>query len=1267
MGKTTLLKRLGGIDGFAFCTARKLTVTPDPNLLLGKATTLVVDALDEVSAQREGDAVDLVLRRLAELGLPRFVLSCRVADWRRATAIEGIANFYDRTPLELHLEPLDRNDAVAFLGGTVGVATAEQAIVHLETHGLSGLWRNPQTLELFEEVAKQGKLPHSKGELFSDAIKLMGAEHRSAKATSPLSNLSGEHVLDAAGACFAALILTGKEALSRGVRPEETDAARSEISTLPNSDRIDDILDSRLFEARAPERFTYAHRAIGEFLGSRWLAKQADTQRKRRRLFELLNTHALVPANLRGIHAWLAWHSPALADQVITADPMSIVEYGDADNLSPAQGRTLLSALNKLSRENPRFWDWSEYRAGGLVQPTLLPEVRKVVSDPLAEFGLRFLVLQVLKGSDLVSALREDLLALLLDNTAAFPLRSEAGDRLVEHKITTDWPDVIRKLVAEASENSARLAGELMDEIGYGRFDHALVLDTVMALLDHDQIRFGPHFSLVSNLPDRYVDPLLDGIVTTMKLADGSRPIDAITDLAFALLARLLTNRPPDASKLLSWLLPLSPHHGIQRETRKVVADALRANDELRREVQRHLLLEADSEKNVWQRAMRMPVAGLSPSEDDILWLLDQLDSDDTRWRDLVRLSDHGPEKGARIRTAAKRFVEGNFEFQEWVAQLDEPRVPEWQIEQEREERKHVEERKAAWKRHRTEFTSNIKALRAGEYGILIGPVKAYLKLFNDMGDAPTDGPGRIEEWLGPELRDAALKGFEVFLTAEPQVPTASDIATSYAKGKRWDASYIIVAALAERLRTGQGFEDLPDERLMAGYIEILKTRIDNHARIVDLNVNLENALRARGQFEAVQRLLIEPQLALGLSYVAGLYDLMRGTEDVEMANHLGAEWLRRFPEMSFQAEMQILDPLLTFPAGKTAVRSQLPGRLNISLSNQRRLAWDAVGLILDFEATCARLEQVGPINKDLLWALRARTGEWSQTASPISLDARLLTWAIGTFRTEFPYARRPKGVSSGDTDPCDATSFLVKLINQLGDKTDSEVTKALVALRDAPKDGYTEHLRIALAEQKRKRVEAEWVAPDLQTVIATIADQAPTTAPQLQAVMLEELAQVQAKIRGSSLDWYEDFFTDSVPKDEDACRDTILKMFGELPFGIQASPEGHLADDKRCDIECTFHRMMVPIELKGQWHRDLWTAADRQLDLLYTNDWRAERGIYVVLWFGPGAAKKPTKPPISIDPPMTADALRNALAEQSATTSEGRTEIVVLDLTRPT
>ncbi|MBC8057964.1 MAG: hypothetical protein H7Y61_15435 [Rhizobiales bacterium] len=96
MGETALTEWLDWQDGYRQCTAKQLIRHANPAALLGNARVLVIDALDEVRAQRDGDAVDLVLTALGRLGHPQFVLSCRVADWRSATGIEAIRQDYSK-------------------------------------------------------------------------------------------------------------------------------------------------------------------------------------------------------------------------------------------------------------------------------------------------------------------------------------------------------------------------------------------------------------------------------------------------------------------------------------------------------------------------------------------------------------------------------------------------------------------------------------------------------------------------------------------------------------------------------------------------------------------------------------------------------------------------------------------------------------------------------------------------------------------------------------------------------------------------------------------------------------------------------------------------------------------------------------------------------------------------------------------------------------------------------------------------------------------
>jgi ABC-type lipoprotein export system ATPase subunit len=73
MGKSTLLQNLAEAAGLPRSTARQLINRPDPRSLIGGSSLILVDALDEVAAKREGDAIDLVLQKLGALDYPRFI------------------------------------------------------------------------------------------------------------------------------------------------------------------------------------------------------------------------------------------------------------------------------------------------------------------------------------------------------------------------------------------------------------------------------------------------------------------------------------------------------------------------------------------------------------------------------------------------------------------------------------------------------------------------------------------------------------------------------------------------------------------------------------------------------------------------------------------------------------------------------------------------------------------------------------------------------------------------------------------------------------------------------------------------------------------------------------------------------------------------------------------------------------------------------------------------------------------------------------------
>ncbi|SDG37920.1 NACHT domain-containing protein [Sulfitobacter delicatus] len=1293
MGKTTLLEEIGERSDYRFIHARRLVRARDPLCLLGGATTFVIDALDELSAQDEGEAVDKVLEALEKSGWPNFILSCRVADWRSATSTEAIAECYAESPLELFLQPIGRDEANNLLVHDVGKEKAETIISHFEDHGLDGLFGNPQTLKLIRAVSNERELPTSRADLFELSAKKLWAEHSKKKAGNHLSRLTEEQALNAAGAAFAALILTGKRAVSRMpvLEVDEDDLPIAEIDDLLTGTDVNAVLQSRLLSSSIegnPDRFSYTHRSVGEFLAARWLALSADTDRKRRRLLKLFHGHGLVPANLRGVHAWLAL-DPRLATQVITADPMGVIEYGDTNDISVEQARALINALYELSERDPRYYDFQEtHSLRGIAKPTLSREIKELIIDQSTPLPLKAMLLHSISGSPVADELAATLEKLLINPDVTFYERRIAGNALVHlQPVEVEWAKILATLHDQADQSSLRLALELLPGIGFSGPSDRQIVELIVAFCGlsiceyprNEQGRIGGVlWGLEKRLPEERIEPILNILADYLQALlrdDYDRYGDSdVFNVIYTLTERRLALGNVESLTLWRWLSCLQGRRGFRDKSQKVISEWIRENDKARRTILRSVLIEQDEPETVWMRGWRLRdlLDGLYPDEDDIVYLLSTLnprtEASGDRWQDLVRLCSHDQERGLKVREAAIPFATED-EGREFLRKLTDPDIPKWEVEQAKRQRKEKEEKEEQWAEHRASFMKKIDDLREGEYAAIINPAQAYLNLYSDMGD---DVPAhkRIEEWLGPEIQNAAFQGFEAYLSESGSKPTAVEIADSYAQNKHWPAAYIFVAAAAERVRKEIPLDNLSDDRLLAILLEIRFTHISDLSGIDDVAEIIEAEICNRpGLWEKFWRLRIEPQLASQKEHPDGLHQLAGDTERSSLAVDLAIDWLDRFPQMSHQAEVELIDCLITYGKFQELKHFARTRRKAEGMVDERRAEWDAVAFLVDFQNVHGQLQSSRADDPNFLWRLRSRFGRRHDERAPAPLSPVQLSWIIRNFRRTWKYVSHPVGSTMGNTNAWDATEYLTSLINRLGGQTTSDAVRELSSLHDEAKDGYTAHIKRTRAEQAQKVVEESFTPPSITELKAILVDGPPRSMAQLQAVMCEELAVIQKKIRSHPVDWHKDFYENANPKDEEACRDTILKMLGDYPSGILCEPEGHLADDKRADIKCTIGNLMLPIEIKGQWHKDLWGAADTQLDRLYSADWRAERrGIYLVLWFGARVPKnkKLKGPKRGLDTPSSASELQDALIQNSECAKQGNIEVIVVDLVRP-
>lgn len=1272
MGKSCLLDWLGEFENYFYCTARQLLSQFDPKTLLSDNRVLVIDGLDEVSSRKDGDSVERILQKLGELGYPQFILACRVADWRSATGLEAIREQYPEEPLELHLEPFTQHDMTQFLGEKLGKHRAQEVIEHFTTRGLDDLLGNPQTLNLIAKVAKTSSLPETLTQLFEEAIELLRIEHSDSKAE---AQLPSEIALDAAGAAFASLILTGNEAITRKAIANVTEGELpiSEIKLLPDTTNIEFILGTRLFRSNGIERFSYLHRRIGEFLGAKWLAKQANTNRKRKRLLSLFHSYEFVPANLRGLHAWLV-NDPALALKVIVADPIGILEYGDIDSLTIEQAKVLFSSIRHLSEKNPRFYNFNNkdtYIIRAFTTPNLLTQIKDIITQPEISFGFRVFLIDAIKTFQLPPDFIQILKNLVKDQNTEFAIRKSAGESLAVQKQLTNWHNIYTDLENLNDDSSIRLAIELLEDTGYDKASNELITNLAISHLKMSNNLVGPLWYLQENLPKEQIKNVLNFFIPRCKTLDRNSDSEVkgeAKNFAHHLILRYLQSYEISTAELWGWLEPFYLVSTYHDESIKNLATFFKNNQNLRQAIQHLVVLNIPSEKNIFQKdfLLRDCSHGLSISSEDIINLLKQLyliNPKDSRWKELVQLTPHDGKIGKEVREAALPFTTNNHVSKQWLNQISIRNLADWEIEN-IELKKQREEKAATFRaKQRSFYIQNIELLRKGEYGIALNPSKAYLKMFSDIGkDLPAHQ--RISDWLGEDISKAAMEGFEAFLLRNPPDVTAQDIATILLQGKYYQSGYILTAALAERFRNNITFDDLPNERLQAGYFTLLHSRYDEFAGISGLFKRIKQELKERGIWVEGIKTFYEPKFQARSTYMEGLAQLMRSEENKQLSIELAKEWMQRFTNIPIEPESELLDCLIH--AGQFDALQQLISTRTALTDEEQQRNWLVVELIVDFEESSKQLE-TDSIESNLIWNIRDRINErYRKSKSHLSLNINLLEWIIKTFRMLWVNVGHPTGVSGGDRNSWDASDFIISLIRQLAKNSSDQACEAIERLKSSNADGYTDFIKTMQFEQKQIRTESLYIPPTVQAIKAITNNSTPQSISDLQVVILDELNIVQAKTKSDDAESWRGFFDDSgKPYDEERCRDHLLGLLRQGDSLITFEPEAHVANDKEVDITCSVGTLRLPIEIKGQWHPALWTGADQQLNRLYAQDWRAEgRGIYLVLWFGKRTDNKKLKTLGRGKPmPDTPQELREMLITNSRAAQEGKINIVVLDM----
>jgi hypothetical protein len=341
---------------------------------------------------------------------------------------------------------------------------------------------------------------------------------------------------------------------------------------------------------------------------------------------------------------------------------------------------------------------------------------------------------------------------------------------------------------------------------------------------------------------------------------------------------------------------------------------------------------------------------------------------------------------------------------------------------------------------------------------------------------------------------------------------------------------------------------------------------------------------------------------------------------------------LRDFPNADPYRLDELFDGVLATPAAHRGFLALADRVLTgaVAVSQRQHDMWLAVAYLLSPSRYENDLEAVATQRPAIIFDLRDHTG-YSYDAhgdqQPSALPLPQLEFLTRLTGTLYPQAGFPAGGWSGNTNPWDAAEYCRKLIDTISVVPSEAATPALKRLEADPKmASYNPHLRHALANQQKRRRDSEYDRPDWPSTVKALSNGPPATVADLHALVLDQLDDLRARIARENTDIYKSFWNlDShsrpkSPRPEEACRDTLVTLLrpAVAPKGITVEPGGHMVADKRADISAAMPGRKILCELKRDYHADIWTAAEQQLEQFYVHDPEAKGfGIYGVLWFG--------------------------------------------------
>ncbi len=1289
--------------------------------------TLFIDGLDEIRAGTRDyrQALDAIRGRLDQLRPPRFRVSCREADWLGPNDRENLAKVAPaRQVTVVRLDPLD-DEAIRQLLSARMDGNADDLIAESLRRGIWPLLKNPLMLELLAGAAGDGRQwPESRRETFEMACRALATEQNSEHRIA--TSLRPADAMKAGGYLCALQLLSGLEGYSRlGGSGGSGHVELDDIQAPPGMTRevLEGALGTKLFAADAEGMFHPYHRQVAEFLGGRYLAELIESGLPAGRVLSLMTgpSDGHVVTALRGLSAWMAVHCSDARGLLIDADPFGVGLYGDIAAFSRSDRIRLLRSLADVAEREPPSAVFSLYdhhtawTLRSLVSADMADVIHRLIggrsetssSDRVVGLMCRILS-QVKEDQEALAGLAPSLIAVVRDIERPSWVRTAALDAYIniapagETKELELW-DLLRDSQDSASvDPDDQLRGTLLKWLYPEKLPPAQVWR--YAGPRHHGSFYGQHWrfwnqDLAEASSNQQMGDVLDALHAGADEILPSLVASGYDDLPHSLVAQAVQRTGADISvdRLNNWLStlnhPVLPGWPPAREG----IHALRTWLEQRPEMQKGIILKrlgedlGENGHGSSLLSLRRTLQSSKLPPDLGAWCLDQalgrVATEPALSVRLLRiahrtLSDPSLSEGltlGEIRQRVHNHEDLAREFETLLSPANSDgsdREDEWRrkIDQiAKEKRADRRQERAEWEQLLSEHESKL-------WDNTFSPANLdtlALAYFGAFGEDASDSPfERLREFIGGgrRLAEAVMAALRGSLWRE-DLPDVDKTISLFSQSKRPYLAHPVHAGM-HRLMDGcepaRPIEDTQKRRGLAMYFLFPRFRPEprgcleawfHQDPVLVLDVLHRCAAAAIRKNENV---------------IPAVYDLESLERHEDLVNATRLRLLGAFPARIPSRQLPRFDWLLGKALrhrDRTSLGRLAEKKLALkSLGVGHRVRWLTVAALLLGGSHTRRLEDYATTTERRVRHLTESLAGFVGYRDPDSVitrcrDSEFLAGLIGILGPLYS-PQESNGVRRV-TLQVKACRLLESVIGQLSKLADGETRHRLEDLVKRPElVEWRERLTWALQTQRPLLRDASYLQPGIEQVQATLNDLVPANVADLTALLCDRIADIYDSIRGDNTNLWRQFWNEDShgrtrkPKPEDSCRDALLESLKQrLPSEIDAEPEGSHAAGRRSDIRVSHHGLKVPIEIKKNSHRHLWSALHNQLIDRYTTDRAASgHGIYLVLWFG---ADQTTPPPDGNRPATTTD-LRQALQRQLLPQEQRRIEVIVIDVTKP-